>query len=202
MRPLQLTISAFGPYAGRTELAMERLGSGGLYLITGDTGAGKTTIFDAICFALFGEASGSAREPDMMRSKYAAADTPTYVSLRFLYNGKEYAVRRSPEYERPARKGSGMVLQRAEAELTYPDGRVATKVRDVDAGIRDILGVDREQFSRISMIAQGDFMKLLLAGTKERQAIFRRAVIARSSCQQASSVSSNSALLPRSGPNR
>lgn len=174
MRPLQLTISAFGPYAGRTELAMERLGSGGLYLITGDTGAGKTTIFDAICFALFGEASGSAREPDMMRSKYAAADTPTYVSLRFLYNGKEYAVRRSPEYERPARKGSGMVLQRAEAELTYPDGRVATKVRDVDAGIRDILGVDREQFSRISMIAQGDFMKLLLAGTKERQAIFRQ----------------------------
>lgn len=174
MRPLRLTISAFGPYAGKTELELQRLGTGGLYLITGDTGAGKTTIFDAICYALYGEASGTAREPSMLRSKYAAPETETFVELRFAYNGKEYSIRRSPEYERPAKRGSGLVKQSAESELTYPDGRVLSKTREVDAAVEEILGLDREQFSRIAMIAQGDFMKLLLADTKDRQSIFRQ----------------------------
>lgn len=174
MRPIKLTISAFGPYAGKTVLDMDRLGKSGLYLITGDTGAGKTTIFDAITFALYGEASGSSREPVMLRSKYAAPETPTEVELIFSYASKSYTIRRNPEYERPAKRGTGMTVQKADAELICPDGRVVTKLKDVNAAVREIMGVDREQFSQIAMIAQGDFLKLLLAPTEERKQIFRR----------------------------
>ena len=173
MRPLKLTVSAFGPYAGRMELDFETLGTGGLYLITGDTGAGKTTIFDAISFALFGEASGSSREPGMLRSKYAAPATPTEVELVFRYAGQVYTITRNPEYTRPKAKGDGMTRQAADATLVYPDGHVVTKLRDVNTAIREILGLDREQFSQVAMIAQGDFLKLLLADTRERQKIFR-----------------------------
>ena len=173
MRPLRLTMSAFGPYAGKTELSLEQLGTRGLYLVTGDTGAGKTTIFDAITFALFGEASGDSRTADMLRSKYADAGTPTQVELVFAYAGKTYKVRRSPEYERPAKRGDKLVTQKAEAELTLPDGRVMTGLKDVDARVQDILGVTRKQFSRIAMIAQGEFRRLLQANTKERMEIFR-----------------------------
>lgn len=174
MRPIKLILSAFGPYAERTVLDMDRLGTGGLYLITGDTGAGKTTIFDAIMFALYGEASGSQREPVMMRSKYAQPDTPTEVELTFCYAGKIYVIRRNPEYERPAKRGDKMTVQKADAELIFPDGRIITKSKEVNAAIRDIMGVDREQFSQIAMIAQGDFLKLLLAPTEERKKIFRQ----------------------------
>lgn len=173
MRPLRLTMSAFGPYAGKTELSLEQLGTRGLYLVTGDTGAGKTTIFDAITFALFGEASGDSRTADMLRSKYADAGTPTQVELVFAYAGKTYKVRRSPEYERPAKRGDKLVTQKAEAELTLPDGRVMTGLKDVDARVQDILGVTRKQFSQIAMIAQGEFRRLLQANTKERMEIFR-----------------------------
>ena len=177
MRPLKLTISAFGPYAGRIQLDFEALGTGGLYLITGDTGAGKTTIFDAISFALFGEASGSNRDPGMLRSKYADPATPTEVELLFRYAGKEYTVTRNPEYMRPKAKGKdkGEVLtkQAADARLVYPDGHVVTKLREVNNAVKEILGIDREQFAQVAMIAQGDFLKLLLADTKERQKIFR-----------------------------
>ena len=173
MRPLRLTMSAFGPYAGKTELSLEQLGTRGLYLVTGDTGAGKTTIFDAITFSLFGEASGDSRTADMLRSKYADAGTPTQVELVFAYAGKTYKVRRSPEYERPAKRGDKLVTQKAEAELTLPDGRVMTGLKDVDARVQDILGVTRKQFSQIAMIAQGEFRRLLQANTKERMEIFR-----------------------------
>ncbi len=173
MRPLKLTMSAFGPYAGEVTLELSRLGEQGLYLITGDTGAGKTTIFDAIAFALYGEASGDSREPAMLRSKYAAPDTPTWVELTFSYNGAEYTVRRNPEYERPAKRGGGTTLQRADAELHRPDGSVVTRAREVTAAVTDIIGLDREQFAQIAMIAQGDFRKLLLADTRTRQEIFR-----------------------------
>ena len=173
MRPVKLTIVGFGPYAGAQELNFEDLGNSGLYLITGDTGAGKTTIFDAITFALFGEASGENREPGMLRSKYAKAEEPTYVELTFAYDGKEYRIRRNPEYERAKTRGTGTTRQSAEAELTYPDGRVVDRLKDVDKAIRDIIGLTREQFSHVAMISQGDFRKLLQADTKERQKIFR-----------------------------
>lgn len=173
MRPLKLTVSGFGPYAGTQELDFSRLGTGGLYLITGDTGAGKTTIFDAITYALFGEASGDSRDASMLRSKYAAPDTPTYVELTFDYGGKSYQVRRSPEYTRAKARGTGNTKQAATAELIYPDGNVVTKLKEVNTAIRDIIGLTRAQFSQIAMISQGDFRKLLQAGTEERQKIFR-----------------------------
>ena len=173
MRPLKLTIAGFGPYAGVQELDFEHLGRSGLYLITGDTGAGKTTIFDAITFALFGEASGENREASMLRSKYAKAEDPTYVELTFAYDGKAYTVRRNPEYERAKARGTGTTKQAADAVLTYPDGHVVTKLKDVDKSIREIIGLTREQFSQVAMISQGDFRKLLQADTKERQRIFR-----------------------------
>lgn len=174
MRPLHLTLSAFGPYAGRVEISLEQLGERGLYLITGDTGAGKTTIFDAITYALYGEPSGDNRDPSMFRSKYAQPDTPTWVELVFSYGGQTYTVRRSPEYERPAKRGGGTTLQRAEAELHLPDGRLVTKTREVTGEIVNIIGLDRSQFAQIAMIAQGDFLKLLLADTRSRQEIFRK----------------------------
>ena len=174
MRPLHLTLSAFGPYAGQVEIPLEQLGERGLYLITGDTGAGKTTIFDAITYALYGEPSGDNRDPSMFRSKYAQPDTPTWVELVFSYGGQTYTVRRSPEYERPAKRGGGTTLQRAEAELHLPDGRLVTKTREVTGEIVNIIGLDRSQFAQIAMIAQGDFLKLLLADTRSRQEIFRK----------------------------
>ena len=173
MRPMNLIVTGFGPYADRTEIPMDKLGRSGLYLITGDTGAGKTTIFDAITFALYGEASGENREPNMLRSKYAKPETPTEVELTFSYGDKVYKIKRNPEYERPAKRGDGMTKETASAELTYPDGRVLTKKTEVNAAISEIIGVDRKQFSQIAMIAQGDFRKLLFADTKERQGIFR-----------------------------
>ena len=173
MRPLQLALSAFGPYSGETVLEMDKLGDRGLYLITGDTGAGKTTIFDAVAFALYGEASGEGRKSGMLRSKYALPDVPTYVDLTFLHAGKTYRVRRNPDYIRPLKRGEGTTVQPADAALTLPDGRVITGVRGVTEAVKGILGVDRDQFSQIAMIAQGDFRKLLLADTSKRQAIFR-----------------------------
>ena len=173
MRPLKLTISGFGPYAGTQELDFSQLGTSGLYLITGDTGAGKTTIFDAITYALFGEASGDSRDASMLRSKYASPDTPTYVELAFDYGGKKYTVKRNPEYSRAKARGNGSTKQAAAAELIYPDGHPISKLKEVNAAIRDIIGLTREQFSQISMISQGDFRKLLQAGTEERQKIFR-----------------------------
>lgn len=173
MRPLKLTLSAFGPYAGVTQIPFDKLGKKGLYLITGDTGAGKTFLFDAIVFALYGEASGSTRESSMFRSKYAKQDTATYVTLRFQYHDLEYEITRSPEYMRPAKRGEGMTLSRAEATLTYPDGHVVTKSKDVTRAVTELLGIDKNQFTQIAMLAQGDFLRLLYAKTEERSKIFR-----------------------------
>lgn len=174
MRPIKLIMTAFGPYAGKTPVNLDELGQSGLYLITGDTGAGKTTIFDAIVYALYGEASGQNRDASMFRSKYANADTPTEVYLEFEYAGKNYKVKRNPEYERPKSRGEGFTTQKADAELVLPNGDVVTGIKNVTDKIVDIMGIDRNQFLQIAMIAQGDFLKLLLASTKDRIDIFRK----------------------------
>ena len=173
MRPLKLTMTAFGPYAGKEEIDFARLGASGLYLITGDTGAGKTTIFDAITYALFGQASGPNREPGMLRSKYADPYARPGVELTFLYGGKEYTVRRTMDYRRKKLKGDGYTDAPGEAELELPDGRTEKKEKEVTARITEILGVNREQFCQIAMIAQGDFMKILLEDTGKRRDHFR-----------------------------
>ncbi len=174
MKPLKLVMTAFGPYAGRVELDFTKLGESGIYLICGDTGAGKTTIFDAIVFALYGEASGSERKPEMFRSKYAKPETPTEVELTFLYRGKEYYIKRNPEYERLKSRGDGVTTEKADAEILLPDGKVYAKVKEVNRKVAEILGVDRDQFSQIAMIAQGDFTRLLLAPTEDRKKIFQK----------------------------
>lgn len=174
MRPITLTMSAFGPYAAKTVIELDKLGTNGLYLITGDTGAGKTTIFDAITYALYGEASGNTRDVNMFRSKYAEPSTPTEVELTFEYAQKSYTVRRNPEYDRPKARGEGYTTEKANAELHYPDGRVVTKLKEVNKAIVDIMGIDRSQFTQIAMIAQGDFLKLLLASTEDRKKIFQK----------------------------
>lgn len=175
MKPEKLTISAFGPYAKETVIDFTRLGESGLFLITGDTGAGKTTIFDAIAFALYGEASGKVREAGMFRSKYADDETPTFVKLEFGYREKSYCITRNPEYMRPKGRGSGYTWQKADALLEFGDGRQpVTKTREVTRAVEELTGLNYQQFTQVAMIAQGDFQKLLLAGTQERSEIFRQ----------------------------
>ena len=170
MRPLKLTISAFGPYAGKEVLDLDKLGENGLYLITGTTGAGKTSIFDAITYALYDRPSGDIRDDSMLRSKYAEADTETFVELEFVCKDKVYAVRRNPEYLRPKSRGDGFTKQSAGAQLRYPDGKIVDKSKkEVNRAIEEIIGVDCKQFLQIAMIAQGDFRKVLLADTEERK---------------------------------
>lgn len=174
MRPVKLVMKAFGPYAETTQIDMRSLGTEGVYLITGDTGAGKTTIFDAITFALYGKASGSNRSPSMFRSKYADDKMETEVLLEFEYQGKLFTIRRNPNYERRSKRGDSMIEKTADAELIYPDGHTITGSMAVTNAIKKLLGIDRNQFSQIVMLAQGEFMKLLLAEATERQQIFRK----------------------------
>ena len=173
MRPVKLTMSAFGPYAVKIELDFSELGERGLYLVTGDTGAGKTTVFDAFIYALYGDPSGGTRDPRMFRCKYAADDVPTYVELVFAYRGKEYWIKRVPSYMRKSQRGDGYTEQKPEGELRLPDGTLYTKLKEIDEKVVEIIGINREQFKQIGMIAQGEFLKLLLASTEERSKIFR-----------------------------
>lgn len=173
MRILRLTLCAFGPYAERTELALEKFGTRGLVLISGDTGAGKTTLFDAVSYALYGEASAKGREPTMLRSRYADPMTPTYVEMTFSVGDAVYTVRRAPSYTRPAKRGSGEVSRPAEISLVLPDGETFGKIKEVNEKLQEILGIDRERFAGIAMIAQGDFRELLTASTDRRRTMFR-----------------------------
>lgn len=173
MRPTKLTISAFGPYSDRNELDFSLLGNRGIYLISGDTGAGKTTIFDAISFALFGEANSRDREGRMLRCKYAAPEVQTFVELEFLYRGEKYTVRRNPDYERPTANGKKYTTQKASAELKKQDGFVVSGVLDVTKAVEELIGLNKSQFMQIALIAQGDFRRVLFATTQERTAIFR-----------------------------
>lgn len=174
MRPEQLTISAFGPFPGEVVIDFNKLGTKGLYLITGDTGAGKTTIFDAITYALYGTASGDYRVNTMFRSKYAGEDIETFVELVFSYQGQRYRVRRVPEQMRAKKKGEGMTVQKPTAEFEYPDERQpVTKVSEVTRVVTELIGLNRNQFTQIAMLAQGEFRKMLLADTSGREEIFR-----------------------------
>ena len=174
MRPITLELSAFGPYASKTVIEMDRLGDQGIYLITGNTGAGKSTIFDAICYVLYGDASGPNKIPAMLRSKYAEPNTPTYVEMTFEHVGKIYRIKRNPEYMRPSKKGDKVTKNVANAEIEFPDGRIVTKIKEVTIEVENLLGINRDQFSQIVMLAQGDFLKLLVAETKDRQDILRK----------------------------
>jgi len=174
MRPLKIIMSAFGPYAGKVEIDMKKFGKSGVYLITGDTGAGKTTIFDAITFALYGQASGDSRTPSMLHSLYANPDTPTKVFLEFEYGGKIYRIERSPKYEYFSQSENKIVVKEAKAEMTFPDGKTITKIEEVKKAVIEMMGINKNQFSQIVMLAQGDFQKILKAKVTERQEIFRK----------------------------
>lgn len=173
MKPLKVKISAFGPYKNCIDIDFEKIGESGIFLITGDTGAGKTTIFDAISFALFGEVSGSNRPVPSVRSDFAENDTETFVELEFTHKNKKYKIKRNPAYERTKKRGEGVTKTGADASLEY-DEIVITGTKNVDIKIEEILGINSKQFKQISMLAQGEFLKILFAESKDRTEIFRR----------------------------
>ena len=177
MRPIKLVLSAFGPYASKIELDLSKLGENGVYLITGDTGAGKTTIFDAITFALFGKPSGDIRDVKTLRSEYAKEEIETYVELDFVYHDEEYHIYRRPEYTYTHVQKNGEVKQRSKATDAYlilPNGERIVKPTEVTKQIEQLLGMKRDQFRQIAMIAQGSFLEILNADTKERGKLFEK----------------------------
>lgn len=176
MRPIHLTLSAWGPYKAVCDIAFDRFDGKGLFLITGATGAGKTSVFDAICFALYGDVSGGMREKNSVRSDFADADTQTYVELVMEHGGKTYRIYRNPEYERPKKRKTGNTTytkERENAILYLPDGKVIEGNQDVNRKIQEILVLNLKQFKQISMIAQGEFSRLLTAPSREKIEIFR-----------------------------
>lgn len=179
MKPVRLVMSAFGSYGEKTEIDFQGV-QHGLFLITGDTGAGKTTVFDAITYALYDQTSGKARDGNMMRSQYASEEADTYVEFTFSYRGEIYTVRRNPEYLRLGKRryadGSPRyVKEAAKVELILPDGSVYRgKKRETDQKLQEIMGMDADQFTQIAMIAQGNFLRLLHAESKERKKIFSK----------------------------
>lgn len=172
MRPLELRINAFGPYAQETLVDFSKFKSG-LFLISGDTGSGKTSIFDAMTYALYNEVSGSTRDASMMRSDYAKSTEETFVELKFTHHQEEYIIRRNPRYQRAKLSGEGMTEQVARASLFLPNGQEIDDIKTVDQKIRELLGIDIKQFKQIVMLAQGEFQKLLNSSSSERSQIFR-----------------------------
>ena len=173
MRPHTLILSAFGPFAGETIIDFTKF-KDGIFLISGETGAGKTTIFDGICFALYGEPSGSYRKQDMLRSDFAKEDVETKVVFLFSHRNIEYKIERIPSYMRKSKRGDGMTRQSPEAVLYQDEEILETGNYQVTAKVEELLGMDRIQYQQISMIAQGEFLKLLYAKGKERSEIFRK----------------------------
>lgn len=174
MRPIKLIMNAFGPYASRAEVEFDQFGSGGLFLITGDTGAGKTTIFDAITYALFNKTSGTDREVNTLRSDFANAKDETFVELTFSHMGRTYQIYRSPQYERPKRSGEGFVTQTAKAKFLREPDTPVEGVKQVNEAIEDLLKINYDQFKQISMIAQGEFREVLNADSKKRGEILQK----------------------------
>lgn len=174
MKPLYLEMSAFGPYAGVESLDFTNLEFENIFLISGDTGAGKTSIFDALTYALFAESSGDRRKTDSIRSDFASPEAETYVFLRFSQRGEIYEIKRNPDYLRPSRRGDGWTMQKARVELTLPNREQIVKISDANAIIEDILGMNYLEFRQTSLIAQGEFTEVLKANSKERSNIFRK----------------------------
>ena len=173
MRPIKLILSAFGPYACCESVDFRVFGNEGLFLITGATGGGKTTIFDGITYALYGETSGRTREKDFLRSDFAKQDIDTFVELTFSHKGQEYKVVRSPRYSRLKKRGKGEIVSSETAVFYEPDKVPITSLKEVNKRINEILGISYKQFKQIAMIAQGEFLDLLLANSKDRVEIFR-----------------------------
>ncbi len=177
MKPVKLVVSAFGPYAEKTEIDFSLFGETGLFLITGDTGAGKTTIFDAISFALYGEAAGGRerRASKSFRSDYASAQVSTYVELTFTHRGETWVIRRNPEYQRAKQRGDGTTSQTAYAEMECLDTKEhRLGLQEVNTRVYELLGLTQDQFTQTVMIAQGDFLKILNAPSDERKKLFQK----------------------------
>lgn len=173
MRPIRLVMSAFGPYAKLQEIDFSRLNEQ-IFVISGPTGAGKTTIFDAISYALFGEASGSSRDKDSLRSDFSAPETETFVELEFILRGERYTIKRSPQQQQKKQRGDGFTVKNADAQLEMPDGQLITRISAVDEKITELMGINKSQFKQIVMLPQGEFRKLLEAESNERELIFRK----------------------------
>ena len=177
MKPLTLELCGFGPYADKTVVDFTRFDRSGIYLITGDTGAGKTTLFDGISFALYGEASGGSkrRQGKGFRSDFANGETKTYVKFTFSHLGKHYEILRSPEYERPKQRGTGTIKQAPTAEMScVEEGWILTRTDEVNKRVQELVGLNRDQFAQTMMIAQGDFLKILSASSNDRKLLFQQ----------------------------
>jgi len=173
LRPLKLTIQAFGPFVDKITIPFENLGINGIYLISGVTGSGKTTIFDAICYALFNSSSGTNRGNTTLKSHFAKENVESFVEFEFLFNGEKYTILRHPSYERKKSRGEGYILEQSKAQITLPNGKIIAKTKEVDEYIEELLGLNVSQFSQIALLAQGEFLKLLNADTQTRAEIFR-----------------------------
>ena len=178
MRPIKLTMSAFGPFSGIEIIEFERLGENPLFLINGPTGSGKTTILDGICFALYGKTTGDEREAAEMRCDTAAPETLSYVELIFSLGGKTWRIRREPEQLRPKDRGEGLTAHQPRAELYSRDEsgkesvRVASKVTEARAAIEELTGLNVEQFRQVMVLPQGEFRNLLMAKSSDREKVF------------------------------
>lgn len=174
MKPVKLIVSAFGPYADTMpEIEFDRFEDKGLFLISGDTGAGKTTLFDAISFALYGTSSGTYRDTKNLRSEYAKDGTESFVDFYFTHQGADYHIKRYPAYERKKQRGQGVVLEKEKAILYCGNNTPIEGIQQVNSAVKELLHIDDRQFKQIAMIAQGEFWSLLNAKTEQRTEILR-----------------------------
>ncbi len=169
MRPIKLTMSAFGPYAGVEEIDFTKLQGKNIFVISGPTGAGKTTIFDAISYAIYGEASGSDRKQENFRSDFASDDVLTYVELIFELHGKNYYVKRIPNQKKKKARGTGYTDQKSDAEFKdIAEGKILSGIKDVDIKVNEVMGINYKQFKQLVMLPQGEFKELLIADSKSK----------------------------------